>query len=111
MTRINSGQVWTTAEANDNTSKVITITPPSDKREQLHWLLFGYDKTLTTTPGRLTITIGGVEVLSIPVTQSGPGPLKLPNMIGDVNGEAMVITLTTGGAAVQGSLTSMHTLE
>jgi hypothetical protein len=28
-----------------------------------------------------------------------------------VTGDVMVITLTTGGAAVQGSLTSMHTLE
>jgi hypothetical protein len=106
-----SGQVWTTAEAADNTSTVITITPPANKRVALHFLLFGYDKTLTTSPGRLTITIDGVEVLSTPVTQAGPGPLELPHMVGDVTGDVMVITLTTGGAAVQGSLTSMHTLE
>ena len=90
---------------------MITITAPANKRVALHFLVFGYDKTLTTTPGRLTITIGGVEVFSVPVTQSGPGPLNLPHMVGDVMGEAMVITLTTGGAAVQGSLVSMHTLE
>jgi hypothetical protein len=106
-----AGQVWTTAEAADNTSTVITITPPANKRVALHFLLFGYDKTLTTTPGRLTITIDGVEVLSVPVTQAGPGPLELPEMAGDVTGDVMVITLTTGGTAVQGSLTSMHTLE
>ncbi len=108
---IKSGQIWTTAEAADNTSTAITITPPATKRVALHWLLFGYDKTLTTTPGRLTVTIGGVEVLSIPVTTAGPGPIPLPSMSGDVLGGVMVITLTTGGTAVQGSLTSMHTLE
>lgn len=108
---IKSGQVWTTAEAADNTSTVITITPPATKRVALHYLLFGYDKALTTTPGRLTITIDGVEVLSAPVTEAGPGPLTLPDMLSDVSGDVMVITLTTGGTLVQGSLTSMHTLE
>ena len=107
---IKSGQVWTTAEAADNTSTVITITPPATKRVALHYLLFGYDKALTTTPGRLTITIDGTEVFSVPVTEAGPGPVPLPGMVSDVAGDVMVITLTTGGAAVQGSLTSMHTL-
>lgn len=111
MDRIKSGQVWTTQKAADDTSTVITITPPSNKRVALHWLLFGYDKDLTTTPGELTITIGGVETLSVPITKSGPGPLELPGMVGDVLGEVMVITLPTGGTLVQGSLTSMHTLE
>jgi len=108
---IKAGQIWTTAEAADDTSTVITLTPPSNKRVALHYLLFAYDKTLTTTPGRLTITIGGVEVFSAPVIEAGPGPIPLPDMIGEVNGEAMVITLTTGGTTVQGSLNSMHTLE
>lgn len=108
---IRSGQVWTTAEAADNTSTVITITPAANKRVALHWLGFGYDKTLTTTPGRITITIDGVEVFSFPVTEAGPGPIPLPGMVSDVQGDVMVITLTTGGAAVQGSLVSMHTLE
>lgn len=108
---IKSGQIWTTAEAADNTSTVITITPAADKRVALHYLLFGYDKALTTTPGRITVTIDGVEVLSVPATEAGPGPIPLPGMVSDVVGEVVVITLTTGGTLVQGSLTSMHTLE
>lgn len=108
---IQSGQVWTTEEAADNTSTTITITPPANKRVALHWLLFGYDKALTTTPGRLTITINAVEVFSVPVTEAGPGPIPLPPMMGPVLGDVVVITLTTGGTLVQGSLTSMHTLE
>lgn len=108
---VKSGQVWNTAEEADNTSTVITITPPANKRVALHFLLFGYDKTLTTTPGRLTVTIDSVEVLSVPVTEPGPGPITLPGMVSDVVGGAMVITLSTGGTLIQGSLVSMHTLE
>ena len=102
-------QIWNTAEAADNTATVITIAPASNRRVALHYLLFGYDATVTA--GRLTVSIGGVTVLSMPVTQTGPGPLPLPGMRSPRLGETVVITLTAAGATTQGSLTSMHTLE
>ena len=104
------GQIWTTAEAADNTATVITITPGGDQRVFLGMVLFGYDAKPTALIGRVTVTIGGTETLSLPITESGPGPMTLPEMNG-AKGAAVVITIAAAGAAVQGSLTTMHYLE
>ena len=104
-----ANQVWSTAEAAVNMATVITITPPANRQAVLWDIFFGYDAL--PAGGRLTVTVGGVETLSLPVTQSGPGPLPLPGMSPATLGEQIVITLAAAGASVRGSLTVMHTLE
>jgi hypothetical protein len=98
-------------DAADNTSAVITLAASAGTLHVIDWITVSFDKTLTTI-GSLTVSINAVNVygvfFSADAHSSGPfhfvfGDGKNGGLYGAKN-QAVVITLTTGGAAVQGTL-------
>jgi hypothetical protein len=93
----------------DNTSAVVTYAAGATTKHYLHDVFWAYDSTLTAV-GTLAISDAGTVVFGpLPITQSGPGFLHFdaPIVSSAVNG-TMVVTLTTGGATVQGVLSCRH---
>jgi hypothetical protein len=92
----------------DNTSAVVTYAAATVKH-YLYDIFFGYDSPLTAV-GTLTVTDDGAAVFGpLPITASGVGQLHFdPPLVSSVANKAMVVTLTTGGATVQGVLSCRH---
>lgn len=84
----------------DGQAVVVTIAAQAGLRNTATYLLWSYDAT--PTGGQITITDGEVTV-TLFVTASGPGFLPLEGIAFAVNTD-VTATLSSGGAAVQGSL-------
>jgi len=94
----------------DNTSAVVTYgAGGAGVKHYLYDIFFGYDSTLTVV-GTIAVTDDGATVFGpLPVTVAGVGQLHFdPPMVSSVANKAMVVTLTTGGATVQGVLSCRH---
>jgi hypothetical protein len=94
----------------DNTSAVVTYgAGGAGVKHYLYDIFFGYDSTLTAV-GTIIVTDDGATVFGpLPVTVSGVGQLHFdPPIVSAVANKALVITLTTGGATVQGVLSCRH---
>jgi len=93
----------------DNTSAVVTYSATAGVKHYLHDVFWSYDSTLTAV-GTLAITDDGTTVFGpLSITQPGPGFLHFdPPLVSTLVNKAMVVTLTTGGATVQGVLACRH---
>jgi hypothetical protein len=94
----------------DNTSAVVTYgAAGAGVKHYLYDIFFGYDSTLTVV-GTVAVTDDGATVFGpLPVTVAGVGQLHFdPPIVSAVANKAMVVTLTTGGATVQGVLSCRH---
>lgn len=84
----------------NNTPVVLTIPGVARTRHFLSKVIFSYDAD--PTGGLLTIDVGAVSVLTLPITVGGPGPIGL-NIKSDPGG-AITITLSAGGSGINGHL-------
>ena len=87
-----------------NTIATLTLVATAGRyREIKEGVIVGYDAT--PTGGLLTMQDGvaGDIVLAVPITSAGPAPIKFP--FASTVGNALVVTLTAGGAGVKGYLT------
>lgn len=84
----------------DGQATIVTIAAQAGLRNTATYLLWSYDATPVN--GSVTITDGTVTI-TLYVTASGPGFLPLEGIAFAVNAD-VTITLSSGGAAVQGSL-------
>lgn len=93
----------------DNTSAVVTYGASAGVKHYLYDVFWSYDVTLTAV-GTLAITDDGATVFGpLSITQPGPGFLHFdPPIVSSVANKAMVVTLTTGGALIQGALACRH---
>lgn len=94
----------------DNAANVVTYAAVAAKRHYLHAVYWAYDSDLTAV-GMLTVEdVSGTVVFGpLPITASGPGFLPFdPPIVSSAVNTAMIVTLATGGATVQGVLSCRH---
>src|SRR5690606_976301 len=88
--------------SDDDAAAVKTRSAVAGQRHVLTGVLVGYDGE--PDGGLLTITDGGVTVLSVPILVGGPAPIQFPSLLmGGIN-STVVITLAAGGSGVKGYL-------
>lgn len=78
---------------------VITLAADQTVWRTLSRIIFGY--SADPTGGGLTVTVGGTDVLSFPITKGGPGPFGVHIVAGH---NAVTITLASGGGGVTGEV-------
>ncbi len=84
----------------DGQAAIVTIAAQAGLRNTATYLLWSYDAAPTN--GQITITDGEVTI-TLYVTSAGPGFIPLEGVAFAEN-TAVTATLSSGGAAVQGSL-------
>jgi hypothetical protein len=95
----------------DNTSAVVTYASGGGQtKHYLYDIFWGYDSDLTVVGTLKVEDVSGTTVFGpLPITKSGPGFLHFdPPIVSSAVATAMIVTLTTGGAAVQGVLSCRH---
>jgi len=101
------------AAAADNTANVVTYAAVAAKKHYLHALYWAYDSDLTVVGTLKVEDVSGTVVFGpLPITASGPGFLSFdPPIVSSAVNTAMLITLSTGGATVQGVLSCRHEVK
>ena len=94
----------------DNTSAVVTYTAVANKKHYIHDVFWSYDSTLTVVGTLKVEDVSGTVVFGpLSITSPGPGFLHFdPPIVSTAVNTAMIVTLTTGGATVQGVLSCRH---
>lgn len=94
----------------DNVAAVVTYAAVAGKRHYLYDIYWSYDSDLTVVGTLEVEDVSGTVVFGpMPITQSGPGPLHFdPPIVSSAVNTAMIVTLATGGATVQGVLSCRH---
>lgn len=92
------------ATASADTAVAITYAATAHVIHRIHTVIWSYHGGTVT--GTLTIAVGGSTVAEVAITSTGPG--FLPVDFSCKMGDAAVITLAAGGAAVVGKLTVTH---
>lgn len=83
------------------TAAVVTLAADPNETHVIDDIWWSY--SASPTGGEVHITIGGVEVYSILVTQAGPGHIQMNGFHG-AKGLAVVVTVPSGGGAVVGTV-------
>lgn len=96
-----------------DTNAAVTVTLAAE--EGVLHVLDGVDWSYSGTPsgGALTVAVDGTTIMSIDITEGGPGFLTwatensdgLHGPLATATGKAMTVTLASGGAGVVGKLT------
>ncbi len=96
----------------DNTSAVVTYAAGATTKHYLYDIFWAYDSTITVV-GTLAVADAGAVVFGpLPIVQPGPGFLHFdPPIVSSAINGTMVVTLTTGGATVQGVLSCRHEIR
>ena len=95
----------THSDGADDTDNVITLAATAGKAHSVGRVDFSYSDT--PTDATLTVAVNGSTVWQQFVTAGGLGPLDLGWLTGGT-GEAVVVTLSSGGAGVTSKLTVTH---
>ena len=90
-----------------NTAAVVTYGAVATQRHYITGVAWSYYGGIPTG-GNLTITDAGAAVFNVDINEEGPGFFTFPVTLrsGAVN-QALVTTLTAGGAAVTGKLSML----
>lgn len=97
----------------DNAASVVTYAAAAAKKHYLYGIFWSYDSDLTVVGTLQVEDVSGTVVFGpLPVTASGPGFLSFdPPIVSSAVNTAMIVTLATGGAAVQGVLSCRHEVK
>ena len=94
----------------DNTSAVVTYAAVAAQKHYLYQIFYSFDATLTAVPTLKVDDVSGTTVFGpFPIASPNPGSVTFdPPLVSALVNTAMIITLTTGGALVQGVLNCRH---
>ena len=97
----------------DNTAAVVTYAAVAAKKHYIYGIYWAYDSDLTVVGTVKVEDVSGTTVFGpLPITASGPGFLPFdPPIVSSAVNTAMIVTLATGGAAVQGVLSCRHEVK
>lgn len=90
-----------------NTAAIVTYALVAGQQHYITGVAWSYYGGIPTG-GNLTITDGGAVVFNVDVNEEGPGFFTFPRPKSAGVGNAMVITLTAGGAAVTGKVSILN---
>jgi len=97
----------------DNAANIVTYAAVAARKHYLYGIFWAYDADLTAV-GKITVEdVSGTVVFGpLPITAAGPGFLPFdPPIVSSAVNTAMIVTLATGGAAVQGVLSCRHEVK
>jgi len=102
------------SDAGDNAATTITIAADADGFHVLQQIMWGLDENPAAgSAPRLTVTIGGTEYVSVPISNGGAGFLDFTthgNPISGVyntartNNQALVVSISAAGAGIESEL-------
>lgn len=97
----------------DNVAAVVTYAAVAGKKHYLYGIYWAYDTTLTVVGTLKVEDVAGIVVFGpLPVTAAGPGFMSFdPPIVSSAANTAMIVTLATGGATVQGVLSVRHEVK
>ena len=90
-----------------NTAAVVQYAADEDAVHVLTQATFSYD-IAPAAGSYLQVALGTAVVFRAYISQAGPGPITFVAPICGVQNQAMIITLTAGGAGIAGSLSCRH---
>lgn len=86
-----------------NTAASLTFAAETGKRHHLVYIAWSY--SAAPTGGNLKVEdASGNTVFNVDITAAGPGSLQFENPLRTEVGNAMIVTLTAGGAGISGKL-------
>lgn len=94
----------------DNTAAVVTYAAVAGQQHYLHGIYWSYDAAITAIGTVKVEDVSGTTVFGpLPIPSMGPGFFLFdPPIVSSAVNTAMIVTLATGGALVQGVLSCRH---